>query len=229
MGSKTQATATLQPARHVALSWVALSPAWAGLVRNVLLLSRPERVASEYCHSPMSQPASLSPWTGRPGTASRWLLNPPAAVRDTYTKSSLFCQRMSFCALTFFCCLGIPVICLIPMEEHLGCKQSYSILEESFSMEILSIYLLPVGYTLTQEQYYHLSQRQLPHMWPQCEHKNSFIKVPRKNTGFPGQGSWCESHFSSCHGPLSRLLTSGDLVLAVTQGCSLPTFKRLYR
>lgn len=98
---QNQAPAMLRPTRHVALSWVAPSPAWAGLVRNVLLLSWPERAASDWCHSPGNQPASLNPWTGRPGRASSCLLIPPPAASDMYSKGTTFYKRMILHALAW--------------------------------------------------------------------------------------------------------------------------------
>ena len=59
--------------------------------------------------------------------------------------------------------------------------------------------------------------------------KTCFSMVLWENTGFRVQGSGWKSHFCPHYGPLSGWCTSGGLLPAITQGCPLPPFGRLYR
>ena len=62
-------------------------------------------------------------------------------------------------------------------------------------MEILSIHLLPAGFTLMLEQPYHLSQswtRWLPHVWPQYEHENMLQYDAVRNHCIPSTRFWVE-------------------------------------
>lgn len=148
------------------------------------------------------------------------------------TKYNSFCPRMILCALTwlwtltFSCCLGIIIIYLVP--KGTGRLQAV----ESFSMEILSIHLLPAGFTLTLEQPYHLSQswtRRLPHVWPWYEHENILQYGAVRKHWIPSTRFWVEVSLLPPLWALSGWFTSGGLLPAIIQGCPLPPFGRLYR
>lgn len=135
------------PACHVALSWVAPSPAWAALVRNVLLLSRPERGASKGCHSSRNQPAALSLQHRR-----AWCLFQFCSLHHQQRGTCIACLPLLvkegslwgpawFWVLTFHCCLRIITVCLVMYPCPRGTLQAAHS-SDPFLMGVLSDHLL---------------------------------------------------------------------------------------